>query len=390
MKTDLDLVEQGIAALLADHDPRCEDTETFFGAQFDAGLAWVHFPRGSGGLGVAAGLQRVVEDRLRAAGAKRAFMRNPLGVGMAAPTLLQHADAQQMRQFLRPMFQCVEIWCQLFSEPGAGSDLAGLATRAVRDNNAWVVNGQKVWTSLAHQARWGMLLARTDPDLPKHQGITFFVLDMQDPGVEVRPLRQATGDCEFNEVFLDNVRIPDSLRIGPVGGGWKVANTTLTSERAALSGAGSGAANLGGGTIDKLVELAVANGRWDDPAERSRVVSLVVESRLIRATNQRLRAELRSGHNVGAKGSITKMFQGLHNRRLQHAMVDIGRAAAVAWDPADEDTAARANGFLRAQGNTIEGGTTNILKNIVAERVLGLPREPGLPSDTPWKDIPRS
>ena len=189
-------------------------TATFLGAQFDAGLAFVHFPEGYGGLGLSRRLQAVIVDRLRQAGAPIGVMRNPIGYGMVAPTIVTVGSEAQRQRYLRPLFTCEEIWCQLFSEPGAGSDVASLATRAVRDGDEWVLNGQKVWTTLAHVARFGMVLARTDPEAEKHKGITYFVVDMHAPGVEVRPLRQMTGDAEFNEVYFTDVRIPDSERLG--------------------------------------------------------------------------------------------------------------------------------------------------------------------------------
>ncbi len=206
-------------------------------ARFDAGLAWVHYPQGLGGLGAPRSLQVVVDSELEAAGAPDNDPRRiGIGLGMAAPTILKYGTEEQKQRFLRPLWVGEEVWCQLFSEPGAGSDLAALGTRAVREGDGWVVNGQKVWTSSAHLARWAILIARTDADVPKHAGITYFLCDMTDPGVEVRPLRQITGEAEFNEVFLTDVRIPDSRRLGEVGDGWRVAQTTLNNERVAIGG----------------------------------------------------------------------------------------------------------------------------------------------------------
>ncbi|MDA4108523.1 acyl-CoA dehydrogenase family protein [Mycolicibacterium holsaticum] len=383
-------VDRRVAELLTRVDPRTTDAEVFLGEQFDAGLAYVDYPLGKGGLGFPAGLQRRVDDQLDAAGAHRAFLRNPLGVGMLPLTLLRHGSDEQQQRYLRPAFIGEEIWCQLFSEPGAGSDLAGLSTRAVRDGAEWVVNGQKIWTSLAHKATWGMLLARTNPGLPKHDGITYFVVNMRQPGIDVRPLKQLNGQSDFNEVFLDDVRVPDTDRIDAVGKGWAVARTTLSSERAALSGAGTGAANIGGSAVERLVELAVTNGRWHDPVARAQIVDLVVESTLIRLTNQRSRAALRAGRSVGAEGAATKVGAGLHNRRLQGAFLDIAGPAAMSWDDQAGQSRRIASGYLRAQANTIEGGASNVLRDVLAERVLGMPRDPGeLPRSTPWKDIPR-
>ena len=226
-------------ALLKAHDPATADPRAFLRARFDAGLAWVHFPEGLGGLGAPRALQPVVDAELSAAGAPDNDPRRiGIGLGMAAPTVLRYGTDEQKQRFLRPLWTGEEVWCQLFSEPGAGSDLAGLRTRAVRESadGDWIVDGQKVWTSSAHDARWAILIARTDPDVPKHQGITYFVCDMTDPGVEVRPLRQITGEAEFNEVFLTGVRIPDAHRLGEVGDGWRVAQATLMNERVAIGG----------------------------------------------------------------------------------------------------------------------------------------------------------
>src|SRR5438876_1237494 len=206
------------------------------GAQYDAGIAWVHFPEGYGGLGLSPKLQNVVNTRLTAAGAPLPYGRNPIGHGMCAPTIVTHGSDEQKRRYLRPLFTGEEIWCQMFSEPGAGSDVASLSTRAVRDGEEWVLNGQKVWTTLAHVARYGIIIARTDPEQVKHKGLTMFVVDMHAPGVEVRPLVQATGEAEFNEVYFTDVRVPDRERLGDVGEGWGVSVTTLMNERVSIGG----------------------------------------------------------------------------------------------------------------------------------------------------------
>ena len=386
---DAFVVEQRVEALLATHDPRATDPITFFGAQFDAGLAGVHFPIGLGGLGLGRQLQREVDERLRRAGAKSATLRNPLGVGMGMPTLAEHGTPAQMERYFRPCFTTAELWCQLFSEPGSGSDLAGLSTRAERDGNEWVVNGQKVWTSLAHVASVGMLLARSRPDLPKHRGMTYFLVDMHAPGVEVRPLRQMTGDAEFNEVFLTDVRLSDDQRVGEDGAGWRVATTTLMNERIVLSGAGSGASTVGGSRIEKLMAAARRKGATNDPVLRQELVQRWIEGQVIRWTNVRARAGAKAGR-PGPEGSVTKLFQGLYNRRLQETAMAVHGLAAQAWRHDDADSSAVTQGFLRAQANTIEGGTSEILRNVLGERVLGLPREPGPGSDVAWTDLPRN
>lgn len=254
-------LQQRVEELLASHDPTTTSPASFLGAQFDAGLAWVHFPEGKGGLGISRGRQLEVDALLEAAAAPRPdFGRNSIGLGMAAPTMLAFGTEEMQQRHLRPLFSCTEIWCQLFSEPGAGSDLAGVATRAAPDGDEWVVDGQKVWTSGAHNADFAILLARTDTSVPKHAGMTYFVVDMTDPGVEVRPLRQITGEAEFNEVFLTGVRVPDAHRVGAVGQGWKVATTTLNNERVAI----------GAGSEREAGQIGLVTERWRrDPSVRT-------------------------------------------------------------------------------------------------------------------------
>src|ERR687898_922176 len=235
------LVSDRLDQLLGELDPATTDPIEFRGRQYDLGLAWVHFPEGNGGLGLPPSHQRGVESRLRAAGAPPIGTRHFFGLTMAGPTVVTFGDDAAKERLLKPMFTGEDAWCQLFSEPGAGSDLAGLSSRAVRDGDEWVVSGQKVWNTLANIADRGMLVARTDPEAPKHKGLTYFALDMHAPGVEVRPLRQITGEAEFNEVYLTDVRVPDADRIGDVGEGWRVAMTTLMNERTTIGGGGGGA-----------------------------------------------------------------------------------------------------------------------------------------------------
>ena len=327
---------------------------------------------------------------------------NIIGIGMGGPTLMAWGSEEMKHRLLKPMACNQEIWCQLFSEPGAGSDVAGLATRAVRDGDEWVVNGQKVWTTLAHVARWGMLVARTDPDAPKHAGLTYFVVDMEQEGVDVRPLVQITGDAEFNEVFFNDARVQDSWRLGREGDGWKAAITTLMNERVSLSGAGSvGGDAVGGSPIAKLLERhkGVTN-----PLVRQSIAQLYIESTLIRISNQRAAGKRKSGSEAGPEGSITKLQQAEFNKRLQNVALDLEGPSAIAWEgknlsrverigrvgAAADDDSAIASGFLRAQANTIEGGTSDIMRNILGERVLGLPKEPDPSRSIPWKDVPRS
>jgi alkylation response protein AidB-like acyl-CoA dehydrogenase len=321
---------------------------------------------------------------------------------LAAATLLEHGSRMHKEKFLRRILTGEDAWCQLFSEPGAGSDVAGLATRAERDGDEWVVNGQKVWTSLAHLARYGMLLARTDPDQPKHKGLSYFVIDMHQPGVEVRPLRQITGDAEFNEVFFENARVPDAWRLGPVGEGWRVAITTLMNERVSLSGPGSVSGDtIGGSPVQRIIDR---NRPVRDPLLRQRLVEAWIDHRLIALNNQRAADRRRRGADAGPEGSITKLQSAEFNQRLQKLAVDLEGAHGVAWEGkgltaeqtfsfvggASDDPRTVARGFLRSQANTIEGGTSAIMRNILGERVLGLPKEPDQSREVPWKDVPRS
>ena len=355
----------------------------------EAGWATPTWPAEYGFLGLSGSQAKVVNEELNRWKVPRSF--NIIGIGMGGPTIMHWGTEEQKQRLLKPMAKHEEIWCQLFSEPGSGSDVASLATRAVKDGDEWVVNGQKVWTTLAHMAKWGLLVARTDPDQPKHKGLSYFIVDMKASGVEVRPLKQITGDAEFNEVFFTDVRIPDSMRLGPEGEGWMVATTTLMNERAALSGAGSASdQNVGGGPIDAIIAAAQRNGAAADPVVRQRLAQAAIEGRVIKMTNLRSSAARKAGHQPGPEGSITKLFQAEYNQRLQDLAMEILGSKAMAWSPDDEQTELSVRGFLRSRANTIEGGTSEIMRNILGERVLGLPKEPSVDRDIPWKEIPRS
>ncbi len=387
-------VRERLEQMLARHAPASTLADEFWGHQFDAGLAWVNFPVGHGGLGVAPGLQAIVNDRLLMAGVSRLNVaRNVIGHGMGAPTVVAHGTDQQMNQWLRPLFTAEEIWCQLFSEPGAGSDVAGLATRAIRDGDEWIVNGQKAWTTLAHTSRWGMLVARTDPDLPKHQGLTYFIVDMKQPGVEVRPLRQITGEAEFNEVYFTDARIPDSYRLGAVGDGWRVALTTLMNERVAI---GSTQLPRGGGAIAETTAVWIEKG-LRDPYLRDEMMKLWCEAEVLRLTGMRA-GQARALGTPGPEGSTSKLHWADLNKRISSFTVDLMGAEGmllpegypfVTPEEAGSGRLTRQKSFLRARANSIEGGTSEIMKNILGERVLGLPGEPRVDKDLPWKEVPR-
>jgi alkylation response protein AidB-like acyl-CoA dehydrogenase len=382
-----------VKALIEGHD--LGNREEFLDARFDAGLAWVHFPEGLGGLGLPRSMQSIVEDELTAAQAPdNRPDRIGIGLGMAAPTILGHGTDEQKQRWLRSLWTGREVWCQLFSEPGAGSDLAALATRAVRDGDDWLVSGQKLWTSSAHQANWGLLVARTDPDVPKHAGLTYFACDMHAPGVEVRPLRQLTGEAEFNEEFLTEVRIPDSDRIGAVGEGWTVAMTTLMSERVSIGSARAFPRDAG--------MIGPALRTWREKPEvrthgmRDRLLRLWVDAEVARLAAERLRQQLAAG-KPGPEGSAGKLVFARLNQEISGFEVELSGAEGLRYDdwtmhrPQSANFFGRGPGFryLRARGNSIEGGTSEVLRNIIAERVLGLPPEQRPDKGVPWKDVPR-
>jgi alkylation response protein AidB-like acyl-CoA dehydrogenase len=381
-----------VEQLLADHPPATTSSREFLGHQFDAGLAWVHFPEGDGGLGLSPKLQRIVAERLAMADAPMAWPRNPIGYGMGAPTVATHGSEAQRRRYLRPLFTCEEIWCQLFSEPGAGSDVASLAARAVRDGDEWIVNGQKVWTTLAHIARWGMLVVRTNPDQEKHKGLTYFVVDMHAPGVEVRPLRQMTGEAEFNEVYFTDVRIPDAERLGDVGEGWRVSLTTLMNERVSIGGA---ITPRGSGPIGEALRLWQGReGR--DPILRDRLTRLWIEAEVNRLTNIRASQNRQKG-TPGPEGSTAKLAFAESNKRIYELCIDLMGPTGMLYgsyemiipdQTSHADTVQKA--FLRARANSIEGGTSEIMRNILGERVLGLPGDVRVDRDRPWSEVPRN
>jgi alkylation response protein AidB-like acyl-CoA dehydrogenase len=385
-----------VREFLAGHDPAAMDRLDFLRARFDAGLAWVHYPPGLGGQGLSRDLQPAVDGEFAAAGApNNSPERSGIGLGMAAPTILAYGNDEQQKRWLRPLWTGEEIWCQLFSEPGAGSDLAGLATRAVRDeeHGRWVVTGQKVWTSSAHLARWALLVTRTDPDVPKHQGLTYFACDMTVDGVEVRPLRQITGEAEFNEVFLTEVAIPDADRIGAVGEGWKVATATLMSERVAIGG---GAVPREGGMIGSAARTWRQRPELRTAGLHDRMLRLWADAEVARLAGVRLRQQLAAG-KPGPEGSGAKLVFARLNQEISEFEVELVGSDGLRYDdwamrrPEGANFYGRDPGYryLRARGNSIEGGTSEILRNIVAERVLGLPPEIRVDTGVPWKDLPR-
>jgi alkylation response protein AidB-like acyl-CoA dehydrogenase len=393
---DDEALNRHVEAFLDTHDP--SDRVAFRGAQFDAGLAWVHHPDGLGGLGLARSQQTVVTRAFAARGITPMDMAaNPIGLGMAAPTLMAWAPPELKQAWLRPIFTAEHVWCQMFSEPSAGSDVAGISTRAVRDGDDFVVNGQKVWTTLAHKARYGLLLARTDPDVPKHRGISYFAVDMTSPGIEVRPLFQLTGDAEFNEVFLTGLRVPAAQLLGAEGDGWRVATTTLMNERVSLGTAVGQASRTP--AMELLEEWQRARAAFppeEQQSMRSRVLDHWVEAEVQRLLTARATAMARAGQ-PGAEGSIAKLASTELGQRLAELTLDLqGPEAMLHKDgypmsrsERDLFMASPSKRYLRSRAFTIEGGTSEVMRNILGERMLGLPPDLRVDKNLPWSEIPK-
>jgi alkylation response protein AidB-like acyl-CoA dehydrogenase len=329
----------------------------------EGGWAAVHWPREYGGRGATLTQSAIFFEELARAGMP--LPANVLGLLLAGPTIMTWGTPEQQERYLTPILTAEEIWCQGFSEPDAGSDLAALKTRAVRDGDGWVITGQKVWTSGAQYSKWCMLVARTDTEAPKHKGLTYFLMDMEQPGVQVVPLRQITGSPEFNELFIDGARIPDENVVGGVGNGWKVALTTLMNERAGLAFFLQVRLRQ---LLDRVIAEAAADGKLDDAVVADRVGELYLRAEVLRLTAYRGLTAIEKYGQPGPEGSLTKWLWSDTNQQLTQFAADlIGPGALRAGDP-------WAYELLRARGNSIEGGTTEVLKNIVAERVLGLPK----------------
>ena len=392
-------VEKLVDQLLEEMPPATTPAKEFLGEQFDRGLAWLHYPEGCGGLGLTPNDQQLAQSRLVAGGAPQSGLKNPIGYGMVAPTVVAHGTDEQKRRYLRPLFTAEEIWCQLFSEPGSGSDVASLSTRAVRDGEEWVLNEQKVWTTRAHLSRFGLLLARTNPDVPKHKGITAFLVDMQADGVDVRPLYQITGEAEFNEVFFTDVHMPDTARLGAEGDGWRVAVTTLMNERVSIGG---GVSRRGGGPIADA--LRIWKERWSGDtsphalALRDRLVSSWIRSEVLSMTNQRA-AQVRQAGTPGPEGSVAKLAYAEENQRVYELCMDLLGAEGMLYPAGYPMIRPEVLGmgstdvhksFLRVRANSIEGGTSEVMRNILGERVLGLPGDVRNDKELAWKDVPRS
>lgn len=392
--TDRQRVEELVDQLLAQHPPSTTDDQAFWGAQFDAGLAWVDFPVGRGGLGLSPSLGPVVRSRIAAAGGPMHNVEiNVIGIGMGAATILTHGREDQIDKHLRKIFTCEHVFCQLFSEPGAGSDFAGLGTSAVKDGEHWIVNGQKVWTTLAHVAQYGLLVARHDKSQLKHKGMTYFLLDMSLDGVEVKPLHQITAEAEFNEVYMTDVHVSDDDRLGDVGQGWGVAMTTLMNERVAIGGR---VPPRGEGIIAKVLE-AYRQGSTGDSSQRDQMLKFWIEAEALRLTNERA-GQMRSSGTPGPEGSTGKLHWADLNKRITTFGMDVLGEESLVMPGGYQHVRPTSSNFaemspqkawLRAKGNSIEGGTSEVMKNILGERVLGLPGEPRVDKDIPWNEVAR-
>ena len=380
-------VRQRVQALMGEINPDAPGVEhlDFLRAKFDHGLGWCHFPEGHGGLGLSPKLQATIEDEVQKHSKSyvNPFFANLIGHGMGAPVVLTYATEEQKKRWLRPLYTNEEFWCQMFSEPSAGSDVAGLSMRAELDGDDWIINGQKVWTTLAHLATWGMLVARSNPDIAKHDGLSYFVVNMQSPGVEVRPLYQITGEAEFNEVFFDDAETAADLVIGGAGNGWAVAMGTLGFER--------GASTLGQQTgyrqeLEALLALAQDNGSIDDPSLRQDLMRAWTELEILRYNQLRMLTALVADGVPGPEMSIGKLYWASWHRRLGELGIRVRGASGMvgvdATSPLEDplgvgyrlDRLQRT--FLYSRSHTIYGGSNQVQRNVLGERVLGLPREP--------------
>jgi alkylation response protein AidB-like acyl-CoA dehydrogenase len=394
MTADEQQVSELVDQLLAEFPPKTTSPTEFLGAQFDKGLAWVHFPVGHGGLGLNPKLQKLINERVYAAGAPNPMYRNPIGHGMCGPTVVVWGSEEQKQRYLRPLFTGEEVWCQLFSEPGSGSDFAGLSSRGVRDGDEWIVDGQKVWTTLAHLSRWGLLVVRTDTEAVKHAGLTAFVVDMHAPTVEVRPLRQMTGEAEFNEVYFTDTRIPNSEMLGNPGDGWRVSLTTLMNERVSIGGT---IPAKGSGTISALTGVwSKLPAERKDDATRDDVMKLWSRAEVLRLTNIRANQNRKMG-DPGPEGSIGKMASANLNKDIYELVMNLLGADGLLYGSYEMVRPETAMGFetlqkafLRSRANSIEGGTTEVMLNILGERVLGLPGDVRVDRDKPWSEVPRN
>ena len=355
----------------------------------DAGWACISWPKAYGGRS-ASTIEKVIfgqeEAKVNAPNHSAYFS---IGYGMAAPTLMTWANEADKARFLPRMASGEEVWCQLFSEPAAGSDLAALRTRAVRDGDEWIINGQKIWTSGAQYSDWGILVVRTDPNLPKHKGLTYFYINMKSPGIEIKPIKQMSGGSRFNEVFFTDVRIPDSQRLGKVGQGWGVSLTTLMNERASI-GTGGGGSNFD--SVKALAQRVTIDGKpaIENQAVRAKLASWFVEEAGLKFTSYRALSALSRGQVPGPENSISKLVGARKSQDMASFAIDLLEQQGIVRDPEKDEAfgAVFQDNYMALPGLRIAGGTDEILANIIAERVLGLPREPRVDKGIPFSQVP--
>jgi alkylation response protein AidB-like acyl-CoA dehydrogenase len=379
--------ETGNYFAMADNDPEThrkhvERCKTWQRKLYDGGWAGITLPKEYGGRGGERWQERIFRQEQGKTNVDTGLFA--VSLGMVAPTLLVHGSEEQKRRYIEPMLRGDEIWCQLFSEPGAGSDLAGLTTRAIRDGESWVVNGQKVWNSGAHHADFGILMTRTDIDVPKHRGITYFLVDMHTPGVDVRPLRQATGVAHFNEVFLTDVVIPNDNVLGEVNGGWAVAQTTLMHERNMI---GSGGMGIGFGDY---VRLARDMGVTEDPIIRQELAKCFMRTEVIKYMGARAQAAVRAGKQPGPETSLVKLAASLHSAYNGDLALQLEGALGMLTGQDAPRRGMFQQLFVGQWGMRLGGGTEQIQRNVIGERVLALPGEPRPDKTLPFKDIPKN
>ena len=350
-----------------------------------AGLAGITFPEEYGGAGLSDTHQEIFNE----VSASWHMPTSPLSIshGMCLPMLNQFGTHEQKLRFMPDNISGKTIWCQLFSEPGAGSDVASLSTRAVLDGDQWVINGQKVWTSGAHYCDYGLVVARTDPSLPKHRGLTMFIVDMSDPAVEIRPLKQISGGSGFNEVFFTDLHIPKNFQLGELNQGWNLAISMLMFERVSI---GASAGGLNTDRSPDLIRLAQDSGQANDPIIRQKLTDLWIKEKIKGFIGQRIRDAVSAGQVPGPEGSIAKLNGALIARLARDTSISLVKAEAQAWDAENENGEQWANACLGAAGISIAGGTDEVQRNIIGERVLGLPKEPDPFKGAAWEDVPRS
>lgn len=360
------------------------NAKSWRGAMFDAGFGWITGPTQYGGSGLSGAYQKMYDEVASEFTTPNLGMFQ-IGLGMVAPTFLAHGSDAAKETYLRKMWRGEIVGCQLFSEPGAGSDLASLQMKAEKDGDEWILTGQKVWTTGAQFSDVGEVICRTDPDLPKHKGLTGFIVDMHAPGVEVRPLRQMTGGASFNEVFFNEVRVADDHRLGDVNHGWTVALTTLMNERAAIGGGGGGgrAGNMG---LDFLASMTAAMGKINDPIVRQALVNIHINSEVARFTGMRAMAKIKAGQLPGPEMSIGKLALATNMTRVSDYVSQV-LGVKITANSGEWGTYSWSDFVLGTPGMRIAGGSDEVMRNIVGERVLGLPKEPGIDSNSAFKDL---